>query len=143
MGAGGRADPEYARQARAQSASFDFGPQRICWLTQAVTDWMGDHGTLVRMEARLRRPNLVGDTNTVRGTVARTYRDEDEACYAEVEVENVNQTGDGDCERTGDRETARAGIGSHAKPAFRADRRGRLRHLQLTLKGRACNCDQA
>ena len=54
---------------------------------------MGDYGTLVRMEARLRRPNLVGDTNTVRGTVARTYRDEDEACYADVEVENVNQTG--------------------------------------------------
>ena len=93
MGAGGRADPEYARQARAQSASFDFGPQRICWLTQAVTDWMGDYGTLVRMEARLRRPNLVGDTNTVRGTVTRTYRDGDEVCYADVEVENVNQSG--------------------------------------------------
>jgi len=94
MGAGGRADPEYARQARAQSASFDFGPQRICWLSQAVTDWMGDHATLVRMKARLRRPNLVGDTNTVRGAVARTYRDAEDACYAEVEVANVNQTGE-------------------------------------------------
>jgi acyl dehydratase len=94
MGAGGRADPEYARQARAQSASFDFGPQRICWLTQAVTDWMGDHATLVRMKARLRRPNLVGDTNTVRGAVARTYRDADETSYADVEVENINQTGE-------------------------------------------------
>jgi hypothetical protein len=29
MGAGGRADPEYARKARAQSSSFDFGPQRM------------------------------------------------------------------------------------------------------------------
>ena len=94
MGAGGRADPEYARQARAQAASFDFGPQRICWLTQAITDWMGDHGMLVKMSARLRRPNLVGDTNTVRGTVTRTYRDDDDACYAEVEVENINQTGE-------------------------------------------------
>ena len=54
---------------------------------------MGDYGTLVRMEARLRRPNLVGDTNTVRGTVTRTYRDGDEVCYADVEVENVNQSG--------------------------------------------------
>ena len=37
MGVGGRADPEYARKARAQSSSFDFGPN-ACWLTQAVTD---------------------------------------------------------------------------------------------------------
>ncbi|NKY43637.1 FAS1-like dehydratase domain-containing protein [Nocardia cerradoensis] len=89
MGAGGRADPEYARAARAQAASFDYGPQRICWLTQAVTDWMGDDGTLVRMEARLRRPNLVGDTNTVRGTVLRTYRSGTDF-LADVAVENVN-----------------------------------------------------
>ncbi|WP_324397562.1 FAS1-like dehydratase domain-containing protein [Mycobacterium sp.] len=92
MGAGGRADPEYARKARAQSASFDFGPQRICWLTQAVTDWMGDHGKLLRIETRLHRPNLIGDTNTVRGTVVRTYEHSTEAC-ADVEVENVNQSG--------------------------------------------------
>jgi len=93
MGAGGRADPEYARQARAQSASFDFGPQRICWLTQAVTDWMGDHGKLVRIQARLHRPNLIGDTNTVRGKVLATRRDGDAAECADVEVENVNQSG--------------------------------------------------
>jgi acyl dehydratase len=92
MGAGGRADPEYARQARAQSGSFDFGPQRICWLTQAVTDWMGDHGKLLRIEARLHRPNLIGDTNAVRGTVVRTYSDGAQAC-ADVEVQNVNQSG--------------------------------------------------
>lgn len=91
MGAGGRADPEYARTARAQAASFDYGPQRICWLTQAVTDWMGDHGTLVSIDARLRRPNLVGDTNTVRGAVVRTYQDGPEALFADVAVENVNQ----------------------------------------------------
>ena len=93
MGAGGRADPEYARQARAQSASFDFGPQRICWLTQAVTDWMNDHGTLLRIETRLHRPNLVGDTNTVRGKVMRSYQDAGETYCVDIEVENVNQSG--------------------------------------------------
>jgi acyl dehydratase len=90
MGAGGRADPEYARNNRAQAASFDYGPQRICWLIQAVTDWMGDHGTLRRLDARLRRPNLVGDTNTVRGTIARVYQEGDDL-LADVKVENVNQ----------------------------------------------------
>ncbi|MEW2353407.1 MaoC family dehydratase N-terminal domain-containing protein [Spirillospora sp. NPDC029432] len=93
MGAGGRADPEYARAARAQAASFDYGPQRICWLLQAVTDWMGDHGTPVRAKARLRRPNLVGDTNTVRGAVLRTYREGTEGTLADVSVENVNHAG--------------------------------------------------
>jgi acyl dehydratase len=88
LGAGGRADPEYARSNRAQAASFDYGPQRICWLIQAVTDWMGDHGTLLRLEARLRRPNLVGDTNTVRGSVARIDGDE-----VQLTLENVNQAG--------------------------------------------------
>ncbi|GAA3146602.1 hypothetical protein GCM10010466_42030 [Planomonospora alba] len=92
MGAGGRADPDYARNNRAQAASFDYGPQRICWLIQAVTDWMGDHGTLLRMQARLRRPNLVGDTNTVRGTVTRVHRQDDDL-LADVEVRNINQAG--------------------------------------------------
>ncbi|MEV3964207.1 MaoC family dehydratase N-terminal domain-containing protein [Nocardia sp. NPDC050193] len=92
MGAGGRADPEYARAARAQAASFDYGPQRICWLTQAVTDWMGDDATLVRLEARLRRPNLVGDTNTVRGSVLRVDETDGDS-LAELAVENVNHAG--------------------------------------------------
>jgi acyl dehydratase len=92
MGAGGRADPEYARGSRAQSGSFDYGPQRICWLLQATTDWMGDHGTLLHLDARLRRPNLVGDTNTVRGKVARTYVDGDDH-LVELHLENVNHAG--------------------------------------------------
>ena len=72
MGAGGRADPEYARKNRAQSAQFDYGPQRITWLSQIATDWAGDWGDLVSMSAKLRRPNLVGDTNIVRGRVTGT-----------------------------------------------------------------------
>ncbi|MHA3021727.1 FAS1-like dehydratase domain-containing protein [Mycobacterium sp. BMJ-28] len=93
MGAGGRADPEYARKTRAQSTTFDYGPQRICWLAQAVTDWMGDHGTLTRLKAKLLRPNLIGDTNTVHGTVVRTYRDDADGLFADVELRNVNHDG--------------------------------------------------
>ncbi|MFD0661708.1 FAS1-like dehydratase domain-containing protein [Thermocatellispora tengchongensis] len=90
MGAGGRADPEYARRNRAQATTFDYGPQRICWMIQAVTDWMGDHGDLLRIDTRLRRPNLVGDMNTVQGTVKRTYRDGGDL-LAEIDLVNVNQ----------------------------------------------------
>ncbi|WP_127783706.1 MaoC family dehydratase N-terminal domain-containing protein [Rhodococcus sp. X156] len=90
MGAGGRADPEYARRSRAQSTSFDYGPQRITWLAQIVADWMGDAGDLLSMSAQLRRPNLIGDTNTVVGRVLRTYDHEGEG-RVDVRVAVVNQ----------------------------------------------------
>ncbi|GAB2843626.1 MaoC family dehydratase N-terminal domain-containing protein [Actinocorallia aurea] len=90
MGAGGRADPEYARKNRAQAASFDYGPQRITWLCQMVADWMGDWGDLLSLSAKLRRPNLIGDTNTVVGSVTRVYTEDGEG-RADVRVAVVNQ----------------------------------------------------
>ncbi len=99
MGAGGRADPEYARKSRSQAASFDYGPQRITWLTQIVSDWMGDDGDLLTMSAQLRRPNLIGDTNTVRGVVERVYEVDGEgrvdvsiAVYNQDEVRTATAT---------------------------------------------------
>lgn len=92
MGAGGRADAEYARRNRAQAAQFDYGPQRLTWLIQSVSDWMGDHGDLVRMSTQLRRPNLVGDTNTVHGQVV-DVREEQGIGLVDVRVTVVNHTG--------------------------------------------------
>jgi hypothetical protein len=88
MGAGGRADPEYARQSRAQASTFDYGPQRIAWLTQAVADWIGDRGDLLSMSSQLRRPNLIGDTNTIVGHVV-DVRAEDGV--VDVQLAVVNQ----------------------------------------------------
>lgn len=90
MGAGGRADPEYARKHRAQATTFDYGFQRISWLIQAATDWMGDHGELVRLTSRITRPNLLFDTNTITGRVKRTYA-EDGRHYVDLELANHNQ----------------------------------------------------
>lgn len=90
MGAGGRADPEYARRSRAQATTFDYGPQRIAWLTQLVTDWMGDHGELVSLSSQLRRPNLVGDTNTVTGVVT-SVRSGREKGLVDLRLAVVNQ----------------------------------------------------
>lgn len=91
VGAGGRADPEYAKRSRAQSGSFDYGPQRIAWLTQLITDWSGDYGDLRSIDARLLRPNLVGDTNRVTGSVVGTSIGADGEHLAEVEVQVINQ----------------------------------------------------
>jgi len=92
LGGGGRFDTEHAQNRRNMPGQFDFGPQRVCWLAQIATDWMGDDGTLKKLSATVRHPNVVGDTNTVHGTVGKKFIDGDEK-LVEVLVEVRNQSG--------------------------------------------------
>ena len=92
LGGGGRFDEEHAQKRRNMPGQFDFGPQRVCWLAQIVTDWMGDDGILKKLNASIRHPNVVGDTNTIHGSVVRKFRSEGRS-LVEVSVENVNQSG--------------------------------------------------
>lgn len=92
LGGGGRFDLEHATQRRNMPGQFDYGPQRVCWMAQIVTDWMGDAGTLRRMRNQIRHPNVVGDTNWVAGEVAKTYV-EDGKHLADVDVWVENQAG--------------------------------------------------
>lgn len=41
---------------------YDIGPQRISWMANALTNWMGDDGFMSKLSVRLDRPNLLGDT---------------------------------------------------------------------------------
>lgn len=92
LGGGGRFDPEHARKRRNMPGQFDFGPQRVCWLGQIVTDWMGDDGTLKKLSGSVRHPNVVGDTNTVYGKVTnKSIRDGEH--LIDLEVWNENQSG--------------------------------------------------
>lgn len=92
MGGGGRMDPDFAQRRRAMPAQFDWGPQRICWLIQMMTDWMGDDGTLKKISSSVRRPNLVGDTNTVKGKVWKKYTEGGEH-LVDCDIWVENQTG--------------------------------------------------
>ena len=92
LGGGGRFDEEHAQKRRNMPGQFDYGSQRVCWLAQIVTDWMGDDGTLLKLHASVRHPNIVGDTNTVRGSVVRKFTEGDHA-LVEVQMENINQSG--------------------------------------------------
>jgi len=92
LGGGGRFDEEHARKRRNMPGQFDFGPQRVCWLSQIVTDWMGDDGVLLTLDASVRHPNIVGDTNTVYGKVTKKYA-QDGMHLVEVYAENKNQAG--------------------------------------------------
>ena len=92
LGGGGRFDPEHASKRRNMPGQFDFGPQRVCWLSQIVTDWMGDDGVLKTLNASVRHPNIVGDTNTVYGLVSKKW-EADGQRLVELEVRNENQAG--------------------------------------------------
>ncbi len=92
LGGGGRFDAKHAQQRRNMPGQFDFGPQRVCWMSQIATDWMGDDGTLKRMDSKVRHPNIVGDTNTLHGEVARKYVEDGER-LADLDVWVENQAG--------------------------------------------------
>jgi len=92
LGGGGRFDEEHAQKRRNMPGQFDFGPQRVCWLSQIVTDWMGDDGALKNLKVAVRHPNIVGDTNTLYGKVSRKMVVDGEH-RIEVQIENRNQAG--------------------------------------------------
>ncbi len=55
--------------------AYDYGPERIAWLSQAITDFVGDHGFVKKLYAEVRRFNVVGDLTRISGRVARKYED--------------------------------------------------------------------
>lgn len=79
------------KRAGLENAS-DYGPQRVCWLGQSVTDWMGDDGTLKKLTCQVRHPSIIGDINTVRGKVINKRVDGGEH-LADCEIWVENQAG--------------------------------------------------
>lgn len=53
--------------------AYDYGCQRISWLGNLITNWMGDDGFLKRLRGELRRFNVVGDTTWLKGKVTDKY----------------------------------------------------------------------
>jgi hypothetical protein len=50
-------------------AAYDFGRMRMCYLSELVTNWIGDNGWLWKLSAQFRRFNYIGDLTWVKGTV--------------------------------------------------------------------------
>jgi acyl dehydratase len=85
-------DPNLAR-AVGVPAPYDYGPERVAWLGHLVTNWMGDAGSLVRLDVQVRRHNLIGDTTWCRGRVAAKALTEDRG-EATLDLTAVNQRGE-------------------------------------------------
>ncbi|MGH9042893.1 MAG: FAS1-like dehydratase domain-containing protein [Acidimicrobiia bacterium] len=65
-------DPDLAARVGVPGA-YDYGPERISWLGHLMTNWIGDDGFLRRLNAQVRRHNLVGDLTRCSGRVTRTW----------------------------------------------------------------------
>ena len=66
--------------------AYDYGGQRIAWMAQIITDWMGDDAWLWSMDCEIRRFVYVGDTVWVRGRVV-DKNEKSGAHVVEIEVE--------------------------------------------------------
>ena len=88
----GHAEAGMAREV-GMPGSYDVGTQRISWLGQLMTNWMGDAGFLRRLNVSLRRPNIFGDVSWCHASVTGK-RVEDGAHLVELELRIDNQLGE-------------------------------------------------
>jgi len=72
--------------------AYDYGNQRMSWLCNLFTNWMGDDGFLWRMSGDLRAFNLIGDITTFEGKVTNKYVDAGKCCV-DIEAWAKNQRG--------------------------------------------------
>jgi len=66
-------DPEQAR-ALGMPGLILHGNLKVAYLGQIVTDWIGAHGTVLKLAVQLRGMDRLGDLCLVQGKVARTFR---------------------------------------------------------------------
>ena len=83
----------YAAEAVGIPRPYDMGSQRICWLAHMLTGWMGDDGFLEKLDVKVVRPNLFGETQFCKGKVAGKSV-EGERNLVDIDVWCENQHGE-------------------------------------------------
>jgi len=78
-------------------AAYDYGPERVSWMSHLMTNWIGDDGWLYKLNAKVIRHNPVGDVLTITGKVIKKYKERDK-CFVDCELLAVNQDGEHSCE---------------------------------------------
>ncbi|MGH8992701.1 MAG: FAS1-like dehydratase domain-containing protein [Acidimicrobiia bacterium] len=86
-------DPDLAARVGVPGA-YDYGPERVSWLGHLMTNWIGDDGFLRRLNAQVRRHNLVGDLTRCSGRVVRRWDEGGATGLVECELEATNQRGE-------------------------------------------------
>lgn len=70
--------------------TYDYGGERVAWMSHAVTHWMGDVAFLRRLQLQVKAFCFVGDTVWIGGRVERKYEEKGEK-RAEVSLSAKNQ----------------------------------------------------
>jgi acyl dehydratase len=78
-------------------AAYDYGPERVSWMSHLMTNWIGDDGWLYKLNAKIVRHNPVGDTLYISGKVTRKYQ-QDSQGYVECGLLATNQDDESSCE---------------------------------------------
>ena len=86
-------EQEEAAKGIAIPAAYDVGAQRNSWVSQAITNWMGDDGFLKNLYCEYRRFNVYGDIQFIKGRVAKKYIKDGEH-LVDVEAWSENQRGE-------------------------------------------------
>jgi acyl dehydratase len=83
-------------QAVGMPGAYDNGWMRLGWMSQVVSDWVGDDGLLSMLDVRVVLPNLIGDTLWCKGKVTGKRIDGDKHVVT-IDLHAVNQLGDLSC----------------------------------------------
>ena len=86
-------EQEEAAKGIAIPAAYDVGAQRNSWVSQVITNWMGDDGFLKSLYCEYRRFNVYGDIQFIKGRVAKKYIKDGEH-LVDVEAWSENQRGE-------------------------------------------------
>ena len=84
-------DP-FARAIGVERA-YDYGNQRMSWMCNLFTNWIGDDGFLWKMSGDERAFNMMGDTTILEGKVVKKYIEENKYCV-DIESWAKNQRGE-------------------------------------------------
>ncbi len=69
------------------------GPEQVAWMSQLVTDWMGDDGFLLRLQVELKALATLGTTTTIAGTVTAVELDGD-LPVVRIALRSTDQSGE-------------------------------------------------
>lgn len=81
---------DFLAQHSGLEGAYDMGPQRIAWLGQVVTNWMGDNGFLRVLDIKLGKTVLMGDVTRCHGKVVKKL-EEDGRKEVIIELVAMNQ----------------------------------------------------
>lgn len=82
-------DPDLARRVGVPGA-YDYGPERVSWMSHVVTDWMGDAGFMQYLDVQVRRHNVLGELVTCDGVVTSV---DIATGTVEIKLDAINQDG--------------------------------------------------